>query len=160
MIRASLLLSGCTALVLSGCAATGPSGPSPIVLAAGAAPMGVDCAVMEMTAEPGEAAIGLTEAQSALMGHWVQGMWESGVCHTLSVEDIQADGTARVVFANGPSAVAPPTARRVTGTVSERGILRFTLPDGAEVSYALDGEILRGILRRDGTMSPVALTRG
>lgn len=104
---------------------------------------------------------GIPAAQAALLGRWVNGMWDdTRACHAMTVEHISPDGSVVATFATGASSVSPPTARRVTGTVDESGRLELTLPDGSQAIYALDGTTLRGAHIANGVMRPVALNRG
>ena len=152
------LTLACTLLSLAACAAPGGD---PRILAADARPQ-QGCTVPTLGGgEEGTGFAGMTAAQSALLGRWVDGMWlDNGVCHALTVESIAADGTVTATFANGATSVAPPTARRVTGTVDRDGRMELILPDGSRALYARDGAILRGAHFVDGVMRPVALNRG
>lgn len=147
-----------TLLVVSACAVPGAD---PRMLAADARPQ-PGCTVPTLGGgETGGGFAGIPAAQAALLGRWVDGMWlDNGVCHALTVESIAPDGTVTATFANGATAAAPPTARRVTGTVDAQGRMELTLPDASRVIYALDGAILRGAHFVDGVMRPVALNRG
>lgn len=142
-------------------ACVAPSGVDPRLVAQEAMPQ-TDCPAPTLGGgESGLGYPGMPSAQSVLLGAWVDGHWEdSGACHAVVVEQISADGTVTATFSNGSTALGPPTARRVSGTVSSEGRLVLDLPDGSSVIYALDGAILRGAHVRDGVMRPVALVRG
>jgi len=142
------------------------AGPAPVatldprVVAADAIPR-VGCTAPTLGGgEGGVGYAGIPQAQSALLGRWVNGMWDdTGACHELTVEQISADGTVTATFATGSSPIAPPTARRVTGTVDANGRLELEMPDGSRAIYALDGTTLRGAHIVNETMRPVALIR-
>ena len=143
------------------CTPPGQDRPDPRSLSAHVSPR-AGCGVPTLAG--GEAGIGyagIPAAQSALLGRWVDGVWDdTGACHALTIEQIATDGSVTATFATGASAVAPPTARRVTGHVDTEGVLELELPDGSRAIYALDGAILRGAHFRNEVMRPVALSRG
>jgi hypothetical protein len=106
------------------------------------------------------------EAVARFAGVWT-GEWEhfGGLCHTLVVEEVFANGYARVIFSHGISqdlaAVDPnvrlPEFRRVTGRVVD-GTLRshLPIPGRPEFAYRVAGETLEGTLQGKGR---VRLTR-
>ena len=78
------------------------------------------------------------------------GQWSNSdltaLCHTLVVEEVFANGFARVIFSHGASAgwdIPLPGFWRVTGRIVD-GDLRFHLPvpERPELAYRLAGETL------------------
>ena len=85
-------------------------------------------------------------------GAWT-GVWDGDVCSTLVVEDVFANGVARVVYSRGTSEalnIRQPGSWRATGRIAD-GVLRFTLPTVArpdfEYRYRSDGDTLSGTAR-------------
>src|SRR5262245_55772466 len=89
------------------------------------------------------------EAFTKFAGVWT-GEWEDsgGLCHTLVVEEVLANGFARVTLSAGTSVslgIPLPGFFRVTGRIVD-GILRFhdQGPDHPEFTYRVTGETLSG----------------
>jgi hypothetical protein len=101
------------------------------------------------------------EAIARFAGVWT-GEWEhsGGFCHTLVVEEVLANGYARVLYSYGASVtvnVRLPGFVRVTGRIVD-GALRFHLPirDRPMLAYRVAGETLQGTDPDDGR---IRLTR-
>jgi hypothetical protein len=101
------------------------------------------------------------EALARFAGVWT-GEWEGsgGLCHTLVVEEVLANGFARVTSSAGTSVslnIPLPGFFRVTGRIVD-GVLRFhgLGPDRPEFTYRVTGEALSGTYKNEGH---VRLTR-
>jgi hypothetical protein len=75
----------------------------------------------------------LPEAMAGFAGAWI-GEWEDsgGLCHTLVVEEVFANGVARVIYSHGTSAalnIPLPGFLHATGRIVD-GVLRFRLTSG------------------------------
>jgi hypothetical protein len=80
-------------------------------------------------------------------------VWEhtGGLCHTLVVEEVLANGYARVIYSVGTSValgVSLPVFVRVTGRIVNE-TLRFHLPepDRPELAYQFADETLSGTFK-------------
>lgn len=101
------------------------------------------------------------EAFARFAGVWT-GEWEDsgGLCHTLAVEEVLANGFARIIASSG-SSVSPnlqlPGFFRVTGRIVD-GVMRFhgPGPERPEFAYRVSGETLSGTYKNEGR---VRLTR-
>jgi hypothetical protein len=87
------------------------------------------------------------------------GKWENtdGFCHTLIVEEVFANGFARIVYSHGTSValhIPLPGFLHATGRVVD-GILRFHLPepDRPELVYRFADETLQGAYKGEGRIS-------
>jgi hypothetical protein len=105
------------------------------------------------------------EAVARFAGAWIGAWADKGsepLCHTLVVEEVLANGYARVIFSYGTSAalnVPLPGFLRVTGRIGD-GELRFHLPDGAKLAYRFADEALQGNFDSpDGATGRVSLSR-
>jgi Beta-lactamase len=101
------------------------------------------------------------EAVARFSGVWI-GEWEhtDGFCHTLIVEEVFANGFARVIYSHGASlalGVPLPGFWRATGRIVD-GTLRFhePIPERPEFAYRVAGETLEGTFQGKGH---VRLTR-
>jgi hypothetical protein len=90
------------------------------------------------------------------------GEWEDsgGLCHTLAVEEVLANGFARVTSSAGTSVslgIPLPGFFRVTGRIVD-GVMRFhgPGPERPEFAYRVTGETLSGTYKNEGH---VRLTR-
>jgi len=100
-------------------------------------------------------------AVARFSGVWARGAWDSVLPHVLVVERLEADGSARVVYAVGENADRDikPGAMRVTG-LAEGDTLRVPSRDGrAIVEYTFEGDKLRGLYRAGDITSRVVLSR-
>jgi hypothetical protein len=95
------------------------------------------------------------EAVARFAGVWT-GEWEhsGGLCHTLIVEEVLANGSARVLYSYGTSVTFDtrlPGFLHVTGRIVD-GELRFHLPipDRPELAYRVAGETLSGTYKGEG----------
>jgi hypothetical protein len=95
------------------------------------------------------------EAVARFAGAWV-GEWENtdGFCHTLVVEEVFANGYARVIYSHGASLalnVPLPAFWRATGRIAD-GVLRFhePIPQRPEFAYQVAGETLQGTFQGKG----------
>jgi Beta-lactamase len=100
----------------------------------------------------------VAEAMARFAGVWT-GEWEhSGeFCHTLLVEEVLANGYARVIYSYGTSVtlnIRLPGFFHATGRIVD-GELRFHLPirDRPTLAYRVAGETLRGTGPDDGRIS-------
>ena len=100
----------------------------------------------------------VTEAVARFAGVWT-GEWEhSGeFCHTLVVEEVLANGDARVIYSYGTSVTVNihlPGFFRATGRIVD-GELRFHVPirDRPMLAYRVAGETLQGTGPDDGRIS-------
>jgi hypothetical protein len=98
------------------------------------------------------------EAVARFAGAW-SGAWENtdGFCHTLVVEEVFANGYARITYSHGASValyVPLPEFLRVTGKIVD-GVLRLHLPvpDRPEVVYRFADETLQGTYKGEGRIS-------
>jgi Beta-lactamase len=107
------------------------------------------------------------EVVARFAGAWIGAALDKGneaLCHTLVVEEVYANGFARVVFSVGTYAdwnVRLPDFLRVTGRIVD-GELRFRLPEPERVklAYRVAGETLSGTAEGpDGTTGRASLTR-
>jgi hypothetical protein len=104
-------------------------------------------------------------AVAQFAGVWI-GVWEDSgeLCHTLVVEEVVANGYARVIYSVGTSLVVNvrlPVFLRVTGRIVD-GTLRFHLPirERLERAYRIVGESLQAERKNpDGRTSHAMLTR-
>ncbi|MGH8072303.1 MAG: serine hydrolase [Candidatus Entotheonellia bacterium] len=101
------------------------------------------------------------ESMARFAGVWI-GEWErtDGFCQTLVVEEVFANGFARVIYSHGASLalnVSLPGFWRATGRIVD-GTLRFheSIPERPEFAYRVAGETLEGTLQGKGH---VRLTR-
>jgi hypothetical protein len=101
------------------------------------------------------------EAFARFAGVWT-GEWEDSgeLCHTLVVEEVLANGFARVISSVGTSValnIRLPGFLRVTGRIVD-GVLRFhgPGPERPELAYRVAGETLSGTYKGEGH---VRLTR-
>jgi hypothetical protein len=101
------------------------------------------------------------EAVARFAGVWI-GEWErtDGFCHTLIVEEVFANGFARVIYSHGASLalnVSLPGFWRATGRIAD-GVLRFhePIPKRPEFVYRVAGETIEGTFQGKGH---VRLTR-
>ena len=85
-------------------------------------------------------------------GAWT-GVWDGDVCSALVVEEVFANGVARVVYSRGTSEalnIRQPGYWRATGRIAD-GVLRFKLPTVVrpdfEYRYRSDGDTLSGTSR-------------
>jgi hypothetical protein len=92
----------------------------------------------------------------AWIGAWVDQEGREVLCHTLVVEEVLANGYARVIASFGTSAAANtplPGFRRATGRIVD-GTLRFRLPipvpEPPELAYQFAGETLSGTVKDEG----------
>jgi hypothetical protein len=107
----------------------------------------------------------MPEAVAQFAGVWV-GMWEDAgeLCHTLVVEEVFANGYARVIYSVGTSLVVNvrlPAFFRVTGRIVD-GILGFHLPirERLERTYRMVGGSLQAAREApEGHTSHAMLTR-
>jgi hypothetical protein len=95
------------------------------------------------------------KAMARFAGAWT-GEWErsEGLCHTLIVEEVLANGSARVIYSHGTSVTLNtrlPGYLYVSGKIAN-GELRLRLPirDRPEVAYRLVGDMLSGTFRGEG----------
>ena len=95
------------------------------------------------------------------LGHWGPGLWDGKLCHELVVEEIRADGTARIADLQGyylpwdrwPTAFRREATFREDGTLEVRqgrmGVSVYTLRDGVlHGAYSWGGDPLRVTLAR------------
>jgi hypothetical protein len=95
------------------------------------------------------------EVVARFAGGWV-GAWENtdGFCHTLVIEEVFANGYARVIYGHGASLalnVPLPGFWRATGRIVD-GTLRFhePIPEHPEFAYRVAGETLEGTFQGKG----------
>jgi hypothetical protein len=101
-----------------------------------------------------------TPFAGAWSGAWRDAKDNEAQCTTLVVEELYANGYARVVYAIGRSATlgsGNPNVWRATGRIAD-GVLRFRLPvfDRPLLTWRLDGDRLQGTINDAGR---VTLTR-
>jgi hypothetical protein len=104
------------------------------------------------------------EAVARFAGAW-SGAWldkgKEALCHTLVVEEVYANGIARVIVSGGTYAdwdVRLPGFLRVTGRIVD-GELRFSI-DGIKLAYRVADEALQGKFDHpDGTTGGASLSR-
>src|SRR5262245_45210587 len=104
-------------------------------------------------------------AVAPFAGVWV-GVWEDlgELCHTLVIEEVLANGYARVIYSVGTSLVVNvrlPAFLRVTGRIVD-GTLRFHLPirERLERAYRMVGEALQATREApEGRTGHAMLTR-
>src|SRR5215475_1505601 len=99
-----------------------------------------------------------------LAGAWT-GVWDGDACSTLVVEEVFANGVARVVYSHGTSEalkIRQPRYSRATGRIAD-GVLRFKLPTVTrpdfEYRYRSDGDTLSGISRPGAVDRKVSMGR-
>jgi hypothetical protein len=104
------------------------------------------------------------EAVARFAGAWIGAWLDNGkeaLCHTLVVEEVYANGIARVISSWGTSAaldVRLPWFRRVTGRVVD-GELRFHI-HGIKFAHWVADDALQGKFDHpDGTTGRASLTR-
>jgi hypothetical protein len=95
------------------------------------------------------------EALARFAGAWI-GEWDNtdGLCHTLVVEEVFANGLARVIYSHGTSValnIPLPGFLYATGRIVD-GVLRFRLPvpDRPELAYRFADETLQGTYKGEG----------
>jgi hypothetical protein len=107
------------------------------------------------------------EALARFAGVWIGAWLDKGneaLCHTLVVEQVHANGFARVIFSEGTYVdwnIRLPDVWRVTGRIVD-GELRFHLPvsERPKLAYRVAGETLQGTWEgSDGSTERVSLTR-
>lgn len=95
------------------------------------------------------------------LGHWGPGLWDGKLCHELVIEEIRADGTARIADLQGyylpwdrwPTAFRREATFREDGALEVRqgrmGVAVYTLRDGVlHGAYSWGGDPLRVTLAR------------
>jgi hypothetical protein len=95
------------------------------------------------------------------LGHWGPGLWDGKLCHELVIEEIRADGVARIADLQGyylpwnrwPTAFRREATFREDGTLEVRqgrmGVAVYTLRDGVlHGAYSWGGDPLRVTLAR------------
>jgi hypothetical protein len=86
------------------------------------------------------------------LGRLLVGRGRFALCHTLIVEEVFANGFARLISSYGAEPAVDlywPRFLRLTGRIID-GALRVQYPDGSETAYRLAGETLQGIYHGDG----------
>jgi hypothetical protein len=100
------------------------------------------------------------EAVARFAGVWIGAGLDEGreaLCHTLVVEEVLANGYARVIFSHGTYAgwnIWQPHFVHATGRIVE-GELRFHLPvpEHPRLAYRFVGEALQGSYNDEGSVS-------
>ena len=100
------------------------------------------------------------EAMARFAGAWTVAWLDEGreaLCHTLVVEEVFANGYARVIYSVGTHAgwnIRQPQFWRATGRIVD-GVLRFHLPvpERPNLAYWFVGEALQGTFKGEGTVS-------
>jgi hypothetical protein len=71
------------------------------------------------------------------LGVWSDAAWDARTCAALIVEDVEADGTASIVYVYGPLGDSSPTSGGTlhgTGVIRD-GALRFQNSDGTQFAF-------------------------
>jgi hypothetical protein len=106
---------------------------------------------------PGKA---VPKSYARFAGAWL-GAWmdkeTDALCHTLVVEEVFANGFARVIYSVGTYAgwnIRQPNFWRVTGRITD-GVLRFHLPvpSRPSLAYRFGGEMLQGTFNAESQVS-------
>lgn len=127
----------------------------------GATPLPDDLALTAPTADVPE---GLARFAGAWTGAWRDAKGNEALCTTLVVEEVLANGYARVVYSVGVSptlGVRIPGFWRAAGRIAE-GVFRFRLPtiDRGALAYRFDGADLAGTYNDEGAVRLARIADG
>jgi hypothetical protein len=152
-------LAGQAALALLAAMLMGVGGVAHAKDCAGATPMPADVTI---TPPAADVSADIARFSGAWGGVWAPRAGGDGPCAVLVVEDVFANGYARVVYSVGASdPVSPqPRAWRASGRVVE-GVLRFELPLSwrPELTYRLVGNDLAGTFKDFATDATTTAAR-